>query len=566
LKLNSQFCLKKNLASKFLFKFYGPVIDFVLMHPKRVIMIAIFIMLFTFPFYFTLGKEFMPPLNEGSILYMPTTLPGISVTEATKLLQIQDKILKSFPEVISVFGKAGRANTSTDPAPFSMMETTVILKPQNEWRKKERWYSKIIPEFLHAPFRLIWSDKMTWEDLINEMDKALTLPGQINAWTMPIKGRIDMLSTGVRTPVGIKIYGDDLYKIEKIGKEIEHHLKMVKGTRSVFAERVAGGYFVNFKIRREELARYGLTVEDVQMTLMSAIGGENITYTIEGRERFPVNIRYPRDFRDDIEKLKMVYISTITGKQIPISQVADIYISTGPGMIRDENGRLVGYVYVDVADRDIGSYVEDAKTMLKKNLKLPSGYSLVFSGQYEFMQRVKEKMAIVLPLTLFIIFILIYLNTKSYFKTFIIFLAVPFSLVGVIWILHLLGYNLSIGVWCGIIALLGVDAETGIFMLLYLDLAFNNAKQKGMMKTIENLREAVHNGAVKRIRPKMMTVMAMFAGLLPIMWSPSYEAGADVMKRIAAPMVGGILVSFLMELLVYPAIYFLWKKNEIERR
>lgn len=557
---------EKHPVSKFLFKYYGPAVDFVLKHPKRIILIAVLVMLFTFPFYFTLGKEFMPPLNEGSILYMPTTLPGISVTEATKLLQVQDKILKSFPEVISVFGKAGRANTSTDPAPFSMMETTVLLKPQNEWRRKERWYSKIVPEFLQAPFRLIWSDKMTWEDLINEMDKALTLPGQVNAWTMPIKARIDMLSTGVRTPVGIKIYGDNLKEIEKIGKEIENHLKMIKGTRSIYAERVAGGYFVNFKIRREELARYGLTVEDVQMTLMSAVGGENITYTIEGRERFPVNVRYPRDFRGDIEKLRNVYITTMMGKQIPVSLVADIFISTGPGMIRDENGRLVGYVYVDVADRDIGGYVDEAKETLKKNLKLPSGYSLIFSGQYEFMQRVKQRMAIVLPLTLFIIFILVYLNTGSYFKTFIIFLAVPFSLVGVIWILHILGYNLSIGVWCGMIALLGVDAETGIFMLLYLDLAFNNAKQKGMMKTLNDLREAIHNGAVKRIRPKMMTVIATFAGLLPIMWAASHEIGADVMKRIAAPMVGGILVSFLMELLVYPAIYFLWKKNEIERR
>lgn len=557
---------EKHLVSKFLFKYYEPAVDFVLKHPRRIILIAILAMLFTFPFYFTLGKEFMPPLNEGSILYMPTTLPGISTTEATKLLQIQDKILKSFPEVISVFGKAGRANTSTDPAPFSMMETTILLKPQNEWRNKARWYSKIIPEFLQTPFRVIWPDRITWEDLITEMDNALTLPGQVNAWTMPIKGRIDMLSTGVRTPVGIKIYGDDLKEIEKIGKEMENHLKMIKGTRSVFAERVAGGYFVNFKIKREELARYGLTVEDVQMTLMSAIGGENITYTIEGRERFPVNVRYSRDFRDDIEKLKKVYITTMMGKQIPIYLVTDVYISTGPGMIRDENGRLVGYVYIDVADRDIGSYVEEAKEILKKNLKLPAGYSLVFSGQYEFMERVKKRMAVVLPLTLFIIFILVYMNTGSYFKTFIIFLAVPFSLVGVIWILHLLGYNLSIGVWCGIIALLGVDAETGIFMLLYLDLAFNNAKQRGAMKTLEDLKDAIHHGAVKRIRPKIMTVMAMFAGLLPIMWAASHEIGADVMKRIAAPMVGGILVSFLMELLVYPAIYLLWKKNEIERR
>jgi len=557
---------EKHPISKFLFKYYEPVVDMVLKHPKRVIYIAILVMLFTFPFFFTLGKEFMPPLNEGSILYMPTTLPGISVTEATKLLQVQDKILKTFPEVISVFGKAGRANTSTDSAPFSMMETTVLLKPQEEWRHKNRWYSKIIPEFMQAPFRFFWPDRITWEELIVEMDNSLRLPGQVNAWTMPIKGRIDMLSTGVRTPVGIKIYGDDLNEIEKIGKEIEGHLMMVKGTRSVFSERTAGGFFIDFKIKLQELARYGLSIEDVQMSIMAAIGGENITYTIEGRERFPVNIRYPRDLRDDIEKLKKIYITTMMGKQIPISYVADIFVKTGPGMIRDENGRLAGYVYVDVAGRDIGGYVSEAKKMLKNNLKLPPGYSLIFSGQYEFMQRVKQRMTIILPLTLFIIFILIYLNTKSYIKTFIIFLAVPFSLVGVIWILYLLNYNISIGVWCGIIALLGVDAETGIFMLLYLDLAFNNAKQKGLLKTVDHLKDAIHHGAVKRIRPKMMTVMAMFAGLLPIMWAGSHEIGADVMKRIAAPMVGGILISFLMELLVYPAIYFLWKKNEIERR
>ncbi|MFH1368470.1 MAG: CusA/CzcA family heavy metal efflux RND transporter [Elusimicrobiota bacterium] len=548
--------------SRFLFKIYGPVVDAVLRHPYKVIFGAVLAFMLTIPAYFMLGKEFMPPLNEGSILYMPTTLPGISISQAAELLQAQDKLLKSFPEVISVFGKAGRAETSTDPAPLSMMETTVLLKPQNEWRRKDRWYS-FLPDFMEGPFRMVWPDRISWEELISEMDAKLKLPGVVNAWTMPIKGRIDMLTTGVRTPVGIKIYGDDLSVIEKIGKEIESHLAMVKGTRSAFAERTAGGYFINFDLNRDALARYGLSVEDVGMNIMAAIGGENVTQTVEGRERFPVNVRYPRELRNDIDKIKRMYIATPSGAQIPLSQVAEIRKETGPGMIRDENGRLAGYVYVDVADRDVGSYVDDAKAMIKKEVELPSGYSIQFSGQFEFMERVNERMKTVIPLTLFIIFILIYLNTKSYAKTFIILLAVPFSLIGAVWILVLLGYNMSIGVWSGIIALLGVDAETGIFMLLYLDLSHDEMKKKGLLKTIDDLKSAVHHGAVKRIRPKMMTAAVLFIGLLPIMWAQSYEIGADVMKRIAAPLVGGIFTSFLMELLVYPAVYFLWKKKEI---
>jgi Cu(I)/Ag(I) efflux system membrane protein CusA/SilA len=555
---------EKHPVSKFLFKYYGPAVDFVLKYPKQIIAGALVIMAVTLPFFFTLGKEFMPMLNEGSILYMPTTLPGISVTEASKLLQLQDKIIKSFPEVVSVFGKTGRAATSTDPAPYSMMETTVLLKPQAEWRKKERWYSKIVPGFLKGPFETFWPEHRTWDELITEMDAALKIPGQVNAWTMPIKGRIDMLTTGVRTPVGIKIYGDSLKEIEKIGKQIEMLLTQVKGTRSVFAERTAGGYFVDFNIMRNEIAKYGLSINDVQEAVMAAIGGENVTQTIEGRERFPVNVRYPRDLRDDIEKLKKTYIPTMSGKQIPISQVAEITLATGPGMIRDENGSVCGYVYVDVAGRDIGGYVEEAKKVLSPDkLNMPAGYSLVFSGQYEFMERVKQRMGLVLPLTLFIVFILIYVNTRSYIKTFIILLAVPFSLVGAVWALHILGYNMSIGVWCGIIALLGVDAETGIFMLLYLDLSYNEAKKKGLLNTLAELKNAIHHGAVQRVRPKMMTVMTMFMGLLPIMWAQSSEAGADVMKRIAAPMVGGILTSFVMELLVYPAIYLLWKSKDM---
>ena len=552
---------EKHPVSRFLFKIYEPVVKFVLRKPYFIISLAAGAFLVTMPFFFKIGNEFMPPLNEGTILYMPTTPPGISVTEASKLLQVQDKILKTFPEVISVFGKAGRANTSTDPAPYSMMETVVVLKPQNEWRHKPQWYCNIIPGFLQAPLRLIWPDTISWEELIEEMDSKLQLPGQVNAWTLPIKARIDMLSTGVRTPVGIKIYGDDLTKVEEIGTKIEGLVKGVRGTRSIYAERTSGGYFVNFHLKRDQIARYGLTVKDVQMVLMSAIGGENITQTIEGRERFPVSIRYPREFRDDVEKIKKIYIPTASGAHVPVAQLADIQLASGPSMIRDENGRLAGYVYIDVAGRDIGSFVNEAKGLLKQKLTLPAGYSIVFSGQYEFMERVKQKMKIVLPLTLFIIVFLLHLNTRSYVKTFIILLAVPFSLIGVVWILYLLKYNLSIGVWAGIIALLGIDAETGVFMLLYLDLSYEEMKKAGRLKTVEHLKEAVLHGAVKRIRPKMMTVGTTFIGLLPIMWAQSHELGADITKRIAAPMVGGIFTSFLMELVVYPAIYFLWKKK-----
>jgi Cu(I)/Ag(I) efflux system membrane protein CusA/SilA len=537
--------------SKRLFKIYTPIINYVLARPKKIIIAAIFVVLISLPLYFKLGSEFMPPLNEGTILYMPTTLPGISVTEATNLLQIQDKILKSFPEVERVFGKAGRAETSTDPAPFSMMETTVVLKPESEWRKKD---SKSI-------FNRIWPERISYEELISEMDSKMRLPGVTNAWTMPIKGRIDMLTTGVRTPIGIKIFGDDLNKIENIGEHLEMILKELPGTRSIYAERVSGGYFVDFEINRNEIARYGLTISQVEMVIMSAIGGENITTTIENRERYGVNLRYSRDYRDDIEKLKRVLIPTMSGAQIPLSSLASIKLNTGPSMIRDENGALAGYVYVDIANIDVGTYVERAKKIVREKLKLPTGYSLIWTGQYEHMERVRERLKLVVPITLFIIFVLLFLNTKSFIKTGIIFLAVPFSLVGAILILYILNYNISIGVWVGIIALLGVDAETGVFMLLYLDLAYDEMKKANKMNTVANLKEAIMHGAVKRVRPKIMTVGALFCGLLPIMWSMG--TGADVMKRIAAPMIGGIFTSFIMELIVYPAIYLIWKKREL---
>jgi Cu(I)/Ag(I) efflux system membrane protein CusA/SilA len=506
----------------------------------------------------------MPPLNEGSILYMPTTLPGISVTQATALLQRQDRLLRRFPEVERVFGKAGRAETSTDSAPFSMMETIVVLKPQSQWRTRDRWYSSWTPGFLKPALRPLWPETISWDELVNEMNAALTLPGQTNAWTMPIKNRIDMLTTGVRTPVGIKVFGSDLAEIERIGRRLEQVLQPVPGTRSVYGERVAGGFFVDFDLKRREIARYGLTVKEVQDVIMSAIGGENVTTTVQGRERYPVNVRYPRELRDDPADLARVLVPAMGGSPIPLGQLADIRLVEGPSMIRDENGRLSGYVYVDVDTqrRDLGGYIADAKRAVAAGISIPTGYSLLWSGQYEAMARVREKMKVVLPVTLFLIFALLYANTKSLPKTLIVLLAVPFSAVGAIWLLFLLGYHMSIGVWVGLIALLGLDAETGVFMLLYLDLAYDERKKAGAMKTRQDLEGAILHGAVKRVRPKVMTVACAFFGLVPIMFSSG--AGADVMKRIAAPMVGGLVTSFLLELLVYPAVYLLWKRPALE--
>ena len=547
---------EKHPVSKVLFRIYEPACRFVLKHRKGTILTAIALVLTTIPIYLRLGSEFMPPLREGSLLYMPTTLPGISVAGAQDLLQKQDQVLKSFPEVERVFGKSGRMESSTDPAPFSMMETVVVLKPEREWRRIKRWYSWL-PDWMEAPFRPFWPCHISYEDLIDEMDQALKVTGTTNAWTMPIKNRIDMLTTGVRTPIGIKIFGADLKKIEELGTHLEMILKDVPGTRSIYAERVAGGYFVDFDLNRDEIARYGLSVADVQMVIMSAIGGENITTTIEGRERYPVNVRYSRELRDDIDKLKRVLVPTPGGQHIPLVQLADIRLVSGPAMIRDENGLLAGYVYVDMAGRDIGSYVTEAKRIVAKELKLPTGYALTWSGQYENMIRVKERMKVVLPLTIFIICLLLYMNTKSMVKTGIVMLAVPFSLIGAVWLLWILGYNVSIAVWVGMIALMGLDAETGVFMLLFLDLAYHEAVEKGQMRTERDLEEAIIHGAVKRVRPKMMTVMAAFMGLLPIMWSTG--AGADMMKRVAAPMVGGLFTSFILELLVYPSVYAIWK-------
>jgi Cu(I)/Ag(I) efflux system membrane protein CusA/SilA len=518
--------------SRVLIRLYEPVCAWALRWRWVVIGGAVAVVAATVPVFNRLGSEFMPPLDEGVLLYMPSTLPGISETEAQRLLQVTDRIIKQFPEVDTVLGKAGRAETSTDPAPLSMFESVIVLKPH---------------------------PGISTDQLVEKMNAALNLPGVSNAWTMPIKGRIDMLTTGVRTPVGIKVYGPDIRTIETVGTRLESLLPAVRGTRSVFAERTGGGYFVDVDWRRDELARYGLSMDEAQSAVINAIGGDNVTTTVEGRERYPVNVRYMRDFRGSVPALERVLVSGTNGQQIPIAQVATVKLVSGPSMLREENGMLNGYVYVDVAGRDVGSYVEEAKELVRGKLSLPPGYTLQWSGQYEAMARVRARLKVVLPLTLFLILTLLYLNTRSAAKTLIVVLAVPFSAVGAVWLLYLLGYNMSIGVWVGLIALMGVDAETGVFMLLYLDLAYEQARAAGRLGSLAELREAIQHGAVKRIRPKFMTVACMFAGLIPIMWSTG--AGADVMKRIAAPMIGGIFTSFALELLVYPAIYEVWRWN-----
>jgi len=525
---------ERHPISRALFWLYEPACRLVLRFPKTVIVLALGLVAASAPLYLRLGSEFMPALNEGTILYMPTTLPGLSVGEAQRVLETQDRVLASLPEVERVFGKAGRADTSTDPAPFSMMETVVVLKPRDQWP---------------AP--------LTWDQLTDKLDAALRLPGVTNAWTMPIKARTDMLTTGVRTPVGIKIFGADTREIERLGQEIEAVVRDVPGTRSAFAERTAAGFFVDVVPRRDQLARLGLTVADVQDVVMTAIGGETVTTTIEGRERYSVNVRYPRELRDDLDRLGRVLVATPSGAQVPLVQVADLALVDGPSMLRNENGFLAGYVYVDVAGRDVGGYVEEARARVADRVKLPTGYTLQWSGQWENMLRVKERMKVVIPITLLLIFALLYMNTRSAFKAGLVMLAVPFSAVGAVALFHLLDYNVSIAAWVGMIALLGLDAETGVFMLLFLDLAWDEARATGRLRDRADLDEAIVHGAVKRVRPKMMTVMAAFTGLLPILWSTS--AGADVMKRIAAPMIGGLVTSFLLELLVYPAVYKLWK-------
>jgi Cu(I)/Ag(I) efflux system membrane protein CusA/SilA len=526
----------KNPLNRILIWLYHPWARLTLRLRYVMVLLALGAVVATVPIYRSLGSEFMPPLWEGTAMYMPVSLPGASIETMREAIRDQDRILSSFPEVASVFAKAGRAETATDPAPLEMVETIVNLKPPGQWRAG-----------------------MTPDKLIAEMDRTLKrkLIGFSNSWTMPIKGRIDMLSTGIRTPVGVKIFGPKLEEIGRIGQEIEQAVGMVPGTRSAFAERVSEGYYLDFDVRRDAIGRYGLTVDDVQQVIQSAVGGANVTTTIEGRERFPVNVRYGRAFRNDLWRLKRVLVETPNGAQVPLEQLSDLRITSGPTMIKSEAAQLVGYVYVDVADRDPGSYVPAAQEMVRRMVRLPPGYSLTWSGAYESMQRAQQRLTYVIPLTLLVIFMLLYLNTGSLAKVLIVLLAVPFSLVGAFLLLYVLGYNMSVAVWVGLIALAGVDAETGVVMLLYLDVAYERERLAGRMNGLQDLERAVLEGAVQRVRPKMMTVMAILMGLLPIMWSTG--TGADVMKRIAAPMVGGVVTSFLLELLIYPAIYTIWK-------
>jgi Cu(I)/Ag(I) efflux system membrane protein CusA/SilA len=531
---------ERNPINRFLIKIYTPVVDFVLKYNKGILMGALGIILITLIPLSKIGSEFMPALYEGDLLYMPTTMPGMSITKARDLLQQTDKIIRQFPEVHHVFGKIGRAETATDPAGLDMIETTIMLKPESEWRSG-----------------------MTVQKLIGELDLAIQFPGLTNAWTMPIKTRTDMLSTGIKTPVGIKISGPDLYQLEKIGKEIESVMRTVPGTLSAFAERSVGGNYLDFDINRLEAARYGLTVGDIQNVIQTAMGGMSITNTVEGLERYPVNLRYSRELRDNLESLQRVLVATPAGSQIPIGQLTTITLRKGPMVIRSEDSRPNAWIYVDIKDIDMGTYIRQAIKTVSEKIDLPPGYNIIWSGEYEYMQRAQQRLMLVIPLTLFLIFVIIYFNTRSVTKVAIIFLAVPFSLIGAFWFLYILGYNLSIAVWVGIIALAGLDAETGVVMLLYLDQAYDDRKKNGLLRSLSDLKAAIHDGAVKRVRPKIMTASVIIAGLLPIMWS--HGTGADVMKRIAAPMVGGIVTSVLLELMVYPVIYYIWKSRSVRK-
>jgi Cu(I)/Ag(I) efflux system membrane protein CusA/SilA len=527
-------------VSRLLRFLYTPVLNWALRWRWLVIFAMVAILAVTLVPLQRIGSEFMPPLWEGDLLYMPTTFPGISITKAKEILQQTDKIIRTFPEVETVFGKVGRAETATDPAPLSMIETTIVLKDPSEWRPG-----------------------LTKDDLIAELNRAVRIPGVTNAWTMPIKTRIDMLSTGIKTPVGIKVAGPDLTQLQAIAERVEAVVKPLPGTLSVYAERVMGGSYIDFEIDREAAARYGIKVGDIQDVIQSAVGGMNVSWTVEGLERYPINVRYPRELRNDPATLKEVLVAAPSGAQIPLGQLAELEIRAGPPGIKTEGARPNAWVYVDLSGIDVGGWVERAKQEVADQVDLPPGYSIFWSGQYEYMQRAKARLLVIVPITLFLIFLILYFHTKSLIKTAIVLSAVPFALVGSIWLMDWLGYNWSVAVWVGVIALAGLAAETGVVMLLYLDIAYENWKSKGKMSTFSDLREAVDHGAVQRIRPKTMAVVTTFIALVPILWSSG--TGADVMRRIAAPMVGGLFTSFMGELIVFPAIYFVWRGISLER-
>ena len=584
---------EKNPVNRFLIWLYRPVILWVLRHKVITILCAVLLTLTLFPFravvinklpdgflknvaekadvlfpFEKIGGEFMPPLYEGDLLYMPTTLPGISITTARELLQQTDKIIKTFPEVERVFGKIGRADTATDPAPLSMIETTIMLKPEDKWRTVpvHRFFSGW-PGIIRRPLAMILPEekRVTHIELTNELNKAIKFPGLTNAWTMPIKTRIDMLATGIKTPVGIKVMGDNLETLSSIGKQIEATLRPVKGTLSVYSERVTGGNYLDYVIDRKAAARYGLTVGDVQDVIQSAVGGMNISETVEGLERYPVNVRYERELRDSMNTLERILIATPTGAQIPIVQVASIMIKKGPPAIKSENSRRTAWIYVDLEGVDVASYVTNARKIVEREIKLPPGYNIVWSGQYEYMERANKRLAVVVPITIMIIFVLLYLNFKNASESVIVMLSLPFAIVGGVWFVYLLGYNMSIAVAVGFIALAGVAAETGVVMLIYLDEALSEKIfEKGTALTHADIREAVIIGAVERVRPKMMTVTAIMAGLLPIFWG--HGTGADTMRRIAAPMIGGMVSSTVLTLIVIPAIYAYWKSKTLVKK
>jgi Cu(I)/Ag(I) efflux system membrane protein CusA/SilA len=518
----------ENPISRLLHFIYGPVCRFALRYRWAVIGVAVALIAVTVPIARSLSSEFMPPLNEGTLLYMPTSVPGMSDATARDVLQRQDQVLRSFPEVQRVFGKAGRFDSPTDPAPLSMFETIVTLDP----------------------------GVRDWDGLVRKLDDAMQFTGMPNIWWMPIQTRTEMLATGVRSPLGVLVLGPDAKEIDRIGTEVEAALRTVPGTRSAFAERIGGGYFLDFDVDRHASSRFGLNVGDVEDAVETAVGGLTVSTTVEGRERYPVTVRYARDFRSDVEALRRVRVATMDGAQIGLGQIADLRLRNGPSMLRDENGQLASYVFADTA-RPIGDYVSDAKTAVAAKISLPPGYRLEWAGQYRYLERAKARLAVVVPLTLFVIFLLLFFNSHSVTEALLVMLAVPFSLVGAFWLVWLLGYHMSVAVWVGMIALAGLDAETGIVMLLYLDLAWRERAPR----TRDEAREAVFDGAVKRIRPKMMTVATILVGLLPVLWSQG--VGADVMKRIAAPMVGGVVTSAILELVVYPALYFIWKGGRL---
>jgi Cu(I)/Ag(I) efflux system membrane protein CusA/SilA len=531
----------RNPLNRLLIWIYHPIIKLVLKAKWLVVLIAVVILAVTYIPWKRIGSEFMPPLNEGDLLYMPTTLPGISITKAKELLQQTDRIITTFPEVHHVFGKVGRAETATDPAPLSMIETTIMLKPESEWR-----------------------EGMTIQKLVEHLDNAIRFPGLTNAWTMPIKTRVDMLSTGIKTPVGIKVMGEDLQVLSDVGERIEAVIRDVPGTLSAYSERVTGGNFLDYEIKRKEAARYGLTVGDVQDVIMSAVGGMNVTRTVEGLERYPVNLRYSSELRDTPEKLRRILVPAPTGAQVPIVQLADIRVVKGPPVIKSENARKNAWIYVDIRGIDVGTYVKMAQKAVREKIQLPPGYSIIWSGQYEYMVRAQKRLMIVVPLTLVIIFLLLYFNFKNVTESVIVMLSVPFSLTGGLWLMYLLGYNMSVAVGVGFIALAGVATEIGVVLLVYLDQSFKRFRdQHGVNFNKKYLNEAIEEGSALRVRPIMMTVVAIMAGLMPIMWS--HGTGSEVMKRIAAPMVGGMVSATILTLIVVPAIYGLvngWKLNK----